>query len=176
MSLPAIMNPQRDSWLCMCVFVYVCLFPSHKLKMATKLRTEYGPVLHMPVLKEGKSKVASHALDPYDSTGYTSAGKCVRLTVCKLIIDCPLCRVFAGAAQLPWTEMLQRGFLYLVFVFSPEIDPEYLITGTHPYPSAPGSSRTLILMAKPCALINLTQCLIMFRSCSHCRYSTAEDA
>ncbi|XP_017316551.1 pleiotropic regulator 1 [Ictalurus punctatus] len=69
---------------------------SHKLKMAVKLRAEYTPVLHMPVLKEGKSKVAPNALDLYDSSGYTSA----------------------------------------------ESDPEYLITGTHPYPSAPGVALT----------------------------------
>ncbi|KAK3507747.1 hypothetical protein QTP70_035010, partial [Hemibagrus guttatus] len=69
---------------------------SHKLKISVKLRTEYGPVLHMPVLKEGKSKVAPNALDPYNSSGYMSA----------------------------------------------ESDPEYLITGTHPYPSAPGVALT----------------------------------
>ncbi|GAA6097785.1 pleiotropic regulator 1, partial [Tachysurus ichikawai] len=68
---------------------------SHKLKMAIKLRGDYGPVLHMPVLKEGKSKVP-HALDLYSSSGYTSA----------------------------------------------ESDPEYLITGPHPYPSAPGVALT----------------------------------
>lgn len=51
------------------------LFCSQKLKMATKLRTEYGPVLHMPVLKEGRSKAATIALDPYSSSGYTSVGK-----------------------------------------------------------------------------------------------------
>lgn len=44
--------------------------------MAVKLRAEYTPVLHMPVLKEGKSKVAPNALDLYDSSGYTSAGEC----------------------------------------------------------------------------------------------------
>ncbi|TSL54339.1 Pleiotropic regulator 1 [Bagarius yarrelli] len=69
---------------------------SHKLKMSAKLRTEYGPVLHMPVLKEGKSKMAPNVADPYNSSGYTSA----------------------------------------------ESDSEYLITGTHPYPSAPGVALT----------------------------------
>lgn len=59
-----------------CVCVCVLLFCSHKLKMAVKLRAEYTPVLHMPVLKEGKSKVAPNALDLYDSSGYTSAGEC----------------------------------------------------------------------------------------------------
>uniref|UniRef100_A0A3Q3RZE3 Pleiotropic regulator 1 n=1 Tax=Mastacembelus armatus TaxID=205130 RepID=A0A3Q3RZE3_9TELE len=56
---------------------------SHKVKMGVKLKTEYGAVLHMPVLKEGKDRVS----------------------------------------QLP-------------------DDPEYLITGTHAYPSGPGVTLT----------------------------------
>ncbi|XP_076872528.1 pleiotropic regulator 1 [Brachyhypopomus gauderio] len=69
---------------------------SHKVKEAVKLRTEYGPVLHMPVLKEGRGKGTLGASDLYDSSGY------------------------------------------------PPVDsgPEYLITGTHPYPSAPGVALT----------------------------------
>ncbi|KAJ1216336.1 hypothetical protein NDU88_003939 [Pleurodeles waltl] len=35
---------------------------SHKLKMSIKMRTEYGPVLHMPAVKETREKTAG---DPY---------------------------------------------------------------------------------------------------------------
>ncbi|KAG5286323.1 hypothetical protein AALO_G00013570 [Alosa alosa] len=63
---------------------------SHKTKMAVKLRAEYGAILHMPVLKEGRDK-DPHTSDPY-SQGYSDPG----------------------------------------------LNPEYLITGTHPYPSGPG--------------------------------------
>uniref|UniRef100_A0A8B9H7U1 Pleiotropic regulator 1 n=1 Tax=Astyanax mexicanus TaxID=7994 RepID=A0A8B9H7U1_ASTMX len=65
----------------------------HKIKMAAKLRAEYGPVLHMPVLKEVRGKPLNSS-DPLDNLGY------------------------------------------------PNISSEYLITGTHPYPSAPGVALT----------------------------------
>ncbi|KAI4901850.1 hypothetical protein NFI96_034597 [Prochilodus magdalenae] len=68
---------------------------SHKLKMNVKLRTEYGPVLHMPVLKEVRGK-ALNSSDPIDSSGYMPV----------------------------------------------DGDAEYLITGTHPYPAAPGVALT----------------------------------
>uniref|UniRef100_A0A3Q3F5B6 Pleiotropic regulator 1 n=1 Tax=Kryptolebias marmoratus TaxID=37003 RepID=A0A3Q3F5B6_KRYMA len=61
---------------------------SHKLKMGVKLKVEYGPVLHIPILKEGKDRV-SHFPDGQQSD-----------------------------------------------------DPEYLITGTHAYPSGPGLALT----------------------------------
>uniref|UniRef100_A0AAR2K4M8 Pleiotropic regulator 1 n=1 Tax=Pygocentrus nattereri TaxID=42514 RepID=A0AAR2K4M8_PYGNA len=67
---------------------------SHKVKMLVKLRTEYGPVLHMPVLKEVRGKPLNPS-DPIDSSGYLPAD-----------------------------------------------DAEYLITGTHPYPPAPGVALT----------------------------------
>ncbi|KAG5848465.1 pleiotropic regulator 1-like [Anguilla anguilla] len=70
---------------------------SHKVKMAAKLRAEYGAVLHMPVLKEGKDKGSSHASDQYSPQAYPAL---------------------------------------------PGLDPEYLITGTHPYPSGPGVALT----------------------------------
>lgn len=35
---------------------------SHKVKMAIKLRTEYGSVLHMPVLKECVREKGSHGV------------------------------------------------------------------------------------------------------------------
>uniref|UniRef100_A0AAR2JMV6 Pleiotropic regulator 1 n=1 Tax=Pygocentrus nattereri TaxID=42514 RepID=A0AAR2JMV6_PYGNA len=66
----------------------------HKVKMLVKLRTEYGPVLHMPVLKEVRGKPLNPS-DPIDSSGYLPAD-----------------------------------------------DAEYLITGTHPYPPAPGVALT----------------------------------
>uniref|UniRef100_A0A8C9SXX5 Pleiotropic regulator 1 n=1 Tax=Scleropages formosus TaxID=113540 RepID=A0A8C9SXX5_SCLFO len=62
---------------------------SHKVKMTAKLRAEYSAVLHMPLLKEERDKVAQHVDSAY-------------------------------AQQ----------------------NPEYLITGTHPYPSGPGVALT----------------------------------
>ncbi|XP_040187925.1 pleiotropic regulator 1 [Rana temporaria] len=67
----------------------------HKLKMSVKLRTEYGPVLHMPTLKETREKVQLAIGDSYEH--YTS----------------------------------NQG-----------LDSEYMITGTHPYPSGPGLALT----------------------------------
>lgn len=68
---------------------------SHKMKLNVKLKAEYGAVLHMPVLKEGKARVQ-------------------------------------GAA----TDMLS-------IQYNPQPDdPEYLITGTHAYPSGPGVALT----------------------------------
>lgn len=55
--------------------------------------------------------------------------------------------------------LANRG-LYLLYFFA-ESDPEYLITGTHPYPSAPGTSWILRLIAKVYSVtscIKLTQC------------------
>lgn len=39
-------------------FPYIPCICSHKIKMDVKLKTEYGAVLHMPVLKEGKDRVS----------------------------------------------------------------------------------------------------------------------
>ncbi|KAK7161829.1 hypothetical protein R3I94_004489 [Phoxinus phoxinus] len=69
---------------------------SFKMKMAVKMKTEYRPVLDMPVLKEGRDKGPLHASDPYGQPEY------------------PL----------------------------PDTSPDYLVTGTHPYPSAPGVALT----------------------------------
>lgn len=58
--------------------------------------------------------------------------------------------------------MLQRVLLWVSCHSPPESDPEYLITGTHPYPSAPGVFLTLSLVAKPYSVIsfiNWTVCL-----------------
>ncbi|KAM6939460.1 pleiotropic regulator 1-like [Xenentodon cancila] len=69
---------------------------SHKIKMGVKLKSEYSPVLHMPVLKEGKDR-----------------------------------------ATLPLGSLPgQQSYL------QPDDDPEYLITGTHAYPSGPGVALT----------------------------------
>lgn len=38
---------------------------SHKLKMSIKMRTEYGPVLHMPVVKETREKPAGDSYPQY---------------------------------------------------------------------------------------------------------------
>ncbi|KAM9331286.1 pleiotropic regulator 1 isoform 2-T2 [Gastrophryne carolinensis] len=69
---------------------------SHKLKMSVKLRTEYGPVLHMPTLKETRDK--SQQLAICGSFDHYSA---------------------------------HQG-----------IESEYMVTGTHPYPSGPGVALT----------------------------------
>ena len=63
---------------------------SHKVKLSAKLRADYSPVLHLPVLKEPKDRVQMHGQ--------------------------------------PYTE--------------PGDDPDYLVTGTHGYPSGPGVSLT----------------------------------
>lgn len=43
---------------------------SHKVKMAVKLRTEYGSVLHMPVLKECVREKGSHGVESYGHKQY----------------------------------------------------------------------------------------------------------
>ncbi|XP_014823759.1 PREDICTED: pleiotropic regulator 1 isoform X2 [Poecilia mexicana] len=68
---------------------------SHKMKMGVKLKTEYAPVLHMPVLKEGRDRVS----------------------------------------QLSVGQELHPGYAH------PD-EAEYLITGTHAYPSGPGVALT----------------------------------
>ncbi|XP_075716445.1 pleiotropic regulator 1 isoform X1 [Rhinoderma darwinii] len=68
---------------------------SHKLKMAVKLRTEYGPVLHMPSIKENRDKGLGVMGDPYE--------------------------------HYPSIQGLES---------------EYMVTGTHPYPSGPGVALT----------------------------------
>ncbi|XP_038568943.1 pleiotropic regulator 1 isoform X2 [Micropterus salmoides] len=69
---------------------------SFKLKMGVKLKAEYGAVLHMPVLKEGKDRVSLLPGSMQGHQGYTQPGD----------------------------------------------DPDYLITGTHAYPSGPGVALT----------------------------------
>lgn len=45
---------------------------SHKVKMAVKLRTEYGSVLHMPTLKENlREKGGTNTGDPYGHKQYS---------------------------------------------------------------------------------------------------------
>uniref|UniRef100_A0A8C8DJJ9 Pleiotropic regulator 1 n=1 Tax=Oryzias sinensis TaxID=183150 RepID=A0A8C8DJJ9_9TELE len=68
---------------------------SHKLKLAVKLKADYSPVLHMPVLKEGKDRMSQYPDGLHDNEAY----------------------------------------------MQPD-DPEYLITGTHAYPSGPGVALT----------------------------------
>lgn len=47
-------------------------FHSHKVKMAVKLRTEYGSVLHMPTLKENlRDKGDPNTGDPYGNKQYS---------------------------------------------------------------------------------------------------------
>lgn len=51
---------------------YALLFHSHKVKMAVKLRTEYGSVLHMPTLKENlREKGDPNTGDPYGHKQYS---------------------------------------------------------------------------------------------------------
>jgi len=47
---------------------------SFKMKMAVKMKTEYRPVLDMPVLKEGRDKGPLHASDPYGLPEYPLPG------------------------------------------------------------------------------------------------------
>uniref|UniRef100_A0A671MAH6 Pleiotropic regulator 1-like n=1 Tax=Sinocyclocheilus anshuiensis TaxID=1608454 RepID=A0A671MAH6_9TELE len=47
---------------------------SYKMKMAVKMRAEYKPVLHMPVLKEGRERGPLHTSDPYGPLGYPLTG------------------------------------------------------------------------------------------------------
>lgn len=49
----------------------ICCVCSFKMKMGVKLKAEYGAVLHMPVLKEGKDRVPQH---PGSMQSYTQPG------------------------------------------------------------------------------------------------------
>ncbi|CAL1600992.1 unnamed protein product [Knipowitschia caucasica] len=69
---------------------------SQKVKMAVKLKADYGPVLHMPVLKENKERVQQISSGVPSAQGYPQPGE----------------------------------------------EAEYLITGTHAYPSGPGVALT----------------------------------
>ncbi|KAG8592451.1 hypothetical protein GDO81_000505 [Engystomops pustulosus] len=68
---------------------------SHKLKMSVKLRTEYGPVLHLPTLRENREKGLMAIGDSYE--------------------------------HYPSIQGLES---------------DYMVTGTHPYPSGPGVALT----------------------------------
>lgn len=51
---------------------FASLSHSHKVKMAVKLRTEYGSVLHMPTLKENlREKGGPNSGDPYGHKQYS---------------------------------------------------------------------------------------------------------
>lgn len=51
--------------------MFITFLNSHKRKMAIKLRNEYGPVLHMPTLKENfKEKGPQNASDSYGHKQY----------------------------------------------------------------------------------------------------------
>ncbi|XP_033826300.1 pleiotropic regulator 1 [Periophthalmus magnuspinnatus] len=69
---------------------------SHKIKLAVKLKADYGPVLHMPALKENKERVHQMSGAVASAQGYAQPGE----------------------------------------------EAEYLITGTHAYPSGPGVALT----------------------------------
>lgn len=43
--------------------------------MGVKLKAEYGAVLHMPVLKEGKDRVSHHPGSMQGHQSYTQPGK-----------------------------------------------------------------------------------------------------
>ncbi|XP_043919432.1 pleiotropic regulator 1-like [Protopterus annectens] len=65
---------------------------SHKVKMAIKLHVEYGPVRHLPAIKEEKEKTALPAIQYGNEQSLVNEAQ----------------------------------------------SPQYMITGTHPYPSGPG--------------------------------------
>lgn len=43
--------------------------------MGVKLKAEYGAVLHMPVLKEGKDRISQHPGSMQSQQSYTQLGK-----------------------------------------------------------------------------------------------------
>ena len=45
------------------------------MKMGVKLKTEYSPVLHMPVLKEGKDRVSLPAISLQGLQSYSQPGE-----------------------------------------------------------------------------------------------------
>lgn len=48
---------------------------SHKLKLAVKLKADYSPVLHMPVLKEGKDRMSQYPDGLHDNEAYMQPGE-----------------------------------------------------------------------------------------------------
>lgn len=45
------------------------------MKMGVKLKTEYAPVLHMPVLKEGRDRISQLSADQELHQGYAHPGQ-----------------------------------------------------------------------------------------------------
>lgn len=63
--------------------IVLCSSNSHKVKMAVKLRTEYGSVLHMPTLKENMREKGGPATgDPYGHKQYSGNEGLLILAVC----------------------------------------------------------------------------------------------
>lgn len=52
-----------------------CCVHSSKIKMAVKLKADYGAVLHMPVLKEGKDRVSQLPGSMQSQQGYAQHGE-----------------------------------------------------------------------------------------------------
>lgn len=53
---------------------FSCFPNSHKLKMGVKLKADYSPVMHMPILKEVKDRVYPQPSSMQDQLGYPQTG------------------------------------------------------------------------------------------------------
>lgn len=95
-----------------------------------KLKADYGAVLHMPVLKEGKDRVPQHpgSMQGYAQPGWAS-NVLLRLYVFALLGFMPAYICFKNNCS---------GYFFCPHFFLLGEDPDYLITGTHAYPSGPG--------------------------------------
>ena len=145
--------------------------------MGVKLKAEYGPVLHMPVLKEVKDR----ALHPGNMQGqqrYTQPGN--HDSTSPLDSPCTLHNPSLQSVERRCETKIHVGILssslqkaqfdfatarivcgHFSYFLNTEAflhtvsgeDPEYLITGTHAYPSAPGK---YVIFIKQLAYINAT--------------------
>lgn len=61
-------------WVCVEAPLFFFVL-SHKLKLAVKLKADYSPVLHMPVLKEGKDRMSQYPDGLHDNEAYMQPGE-----------------------------------------------------------------------------------------------------
>lgn len=120
----------RRKW---CIIVScICSF---KMKMGVKLKADYGAVLHMPVLKEGKDRISQLPGGMQGHQGYAQPGEDEANTARYPQYDDS--RLIENMEK----NKTQNLLIWSVWFFSQchsGDDPEYLITGTHAYPSGPG--------------------------------------
>lgn len=132
--------------------------------MGVKLKADYGAVLHMPVLKEGKDRVSQlpGSLQAYTQPGNTACypqydnsrliqSMEVNIHPFYFFIYKSLIILLRQIVFFPNLDALKLAYLGCVFFpcFFPKClsgdDPDYLITGTHPYPSGPGKYNAIDL-------------------------------